>query len=339
MIAIAPLAVGTFVAAALGTALVRRYALARQVLDLPNARSSHTVPTPRGGGVAIVVAFTLAVLTLAALGRVPARTTIALVGGGLAVAIVGLIDDHRHVPAGRRLAAHFAAAFWVLWWLGGLPSLVLAGRSVDMGWLGDALAAVALVWLLNLYNFMDGIDGIAGVESVTVALGAAGLYFAFPEGGADPALPLALGVAAFGFLIWNLPPARIFMGDAGSGFLGLTLGTLALVGGAASPRWLFVWAILLGVFIVDATVTLVRRLLRGEPVHQAHRRHAYQRAARRAGRHGAVTGSVALINLLWLLPWATAARLGTVHGAVALVIAYLPLLSLALWLGAGDATE
>ncbi|MNQ74182.1 putative undecaprenyl-phosphate N-acetylglucosaminyl 1-phosphate transferase [compost metagenome] len=204
-----------------------------------------------------------------------------------------------------------------------------------MGWLGYALAAFYLVWLLNLYNFMDGIDGIASVEAICVCLGGALLYLLIGEGGAALA-PLSLAVAVAGFLFWNFPPARIFMGDAGSGFLGIALGVLSLQAAWVAPQLLWSWLILLGVFIVDATWTLFRRLLRGDKVYEAHRSHAYQYASRKFGKHLPVTLAVAMLNLGWLLPIALWVGVGGVDGVLGLLVAYLPLVWLAVRFKAGE---
>lgn len=322
------------------TAGLRRYALARSLVDIPNARSSHSVPTPRGGGVAIVVSFLLALPWLAVAGLASWHLVWALLGAGAGVALLGFLDDHGHVAARWRLLGHFTAAGWALFWLGGLPPVVALGHTLDLGWVGDVLAAVYLVWLLNLYNFMDGIDGIASVEAVCVCLGAAALYGLPGMAGGGQAvdlwLPLLLACAVAGFLAWNFPPARIFMGDAGSGFLGITLGILSLQAAWGAPQLLWSWVILLGVFVVDATFTLLRRLLRGDKVHQAHRSHAYQHAARRFGRHLPVTLTVAAINLGWLLPIALWVASGRLEGGVGLLLAYAPLLALAVILRAGQ---
>ncbi len=322
------------------TGALRRYALARSLVDIPNARSSHSVPTPRGGGVAIVASFLLALPWLAVAGLASRHLVWALLGAGAGVALLGFLDDHGHVAARWRLLGHFAAAGWVLCWLGGLPPVMALGHTLDLGWVGHGLAVVYLVWLLNLYNFMDGIDGIASVEAICVCLGAAALYALPGMAGGGPAvdlwLPLLLACAVAGFLAWNFPPARIFMGDAGSGFLGITLGILSLQAAWAAPQLLWSWLILLGVFVVDATVTLLRRLLRGDKVYQAHRSHAYQHAARRFGRHLPVTLTVAAINLGWLLPVALWVASGRVDGVVGWSVAYAPLLALAIKLRAGQ---
>lgn len=316
------------------TAVLRRYALSRSIIDVPNARSSHSIPTPRGGGVAIVVAFLAALPILGGIGLVPWSQLIAVGGAGALVAVVGFMDDHGHIAARWRLLGHFTAAIWALAWLGGLPQVVFFGMSLDLHWFGHILAAIYLVWMLNLYNFMDGIDGIASVEALCVCLGACLIYWL---NGTSPLAwgPLILAMAVLGFLYWNFPPARIFMGDAGSGFLGIALGVLSVQAAWESSSLLWVWLILLGVFIVDATFTLMRRLIRGDKVYEAHRSHAYQFASRLAGRHLPVTLAVTFINLVWLLPIAVSVGVFGLDGFTGLLLAYVPLILLAIKFHAG----
>jgi len=318
------------------TLVLRRYALARSLMDVPNERSSHSVPTPRGGGVAIVVAFAFALPVLASIGLIEQTAMIGILGGGLLVAAIGFADDHGHIAARWRLLGHFVAAGWVVFWINGLAPVPLFGVLVDLRLLGDLLAVIYLVWMLNLYNFMDGIDGLASAEAISVCLAACLVYGWC--GHADLMWSvLALAAAVAGFLCWNFPPARIFMGDAGSGFLGVVLGAMALQASWGNPALLWSWLILLGVFIVDATWTLVQRLLRGDKVYQAHRSHAYQHAARRTSSHLAVTSAVVLINVVWLLPWALLVGIGVVPGVLGCLIAYIPLAFIAWKFKAGIA--
>ncbi|MFJ9989501.1 glycosyltransferase family 4 protein [Pseudomonas putida] len=318
------------------TGWLRRYALARSIIDVPNARSSHSVPTPRGGGVAIVVSFLLMVPVMASQALLDWSVAWALLGAGSGIALLGFLDDHGHIAARWRLLGHFGASVWVLFCLGGLPPLEVLGYTLELGWFGDLLALFYLVWLLNLYNFMDGIDGLASIEAICVCLGGALLYILVGH----PVQMwgcVALAFSVAGFLIWNFPPARIFMGDAGSGFLGIALGILSLQAAWNHPALFGGWLILLGVFIIDATTTLVRRLLRGEKVYEAHRSHAYQFASRQFGRHLPVTLAVLLINLVWLLPLAVAVASGWLDAGIGLPIAYAPLVVLAFKFHAGQA--
>jgi len=324
----------TFAVSLALTAFLRRYALSRNLMDIPNARSSHSMPTPRGGGVAIVVTFLLALAMSGLAGYVPVNLCLALGGAGVMVAIVGFMDDHGHIAARWRLLAHFAAAAWLLYWLGGMPRLSLFGISIEPGVVGSTFGLLYLVWMLNLYNFMDGIDGIASVQAITVSLGGC-LLFVLTDHAAASWAPLLLALCVAGFLWWNFPPARIFMGDAGSGFLGVVLGGLSLYAASLDSQLFWSWVILMGVFVVDATYTLLRRLLRGDKVYEAHRSHAYQYASRHFGKHLPVTVGVLLINLCWLLPIAVASTLFDLGGA-GLLIAYAPLVALALKFHAGE---
>lgn len=317
------------------TSVLRRYAISKSLIDVPNARSSHEVPTPRGGGIAIVVAFVLSLGVLYATGLINSAVFIANAGAGSAIALIGFLDDHGHIAARWRLLGHFACAFWMLAWIGGLPPIEFFGSSVYLGWVGHVLAAFYLVWLLNLYNFMDGIDGIASIEAICTCLGACLIYWL---AGFDSLIwgPLLLAASVAGFLYWNFPPARIFMGDGGSGFLGIVLGGLSLQAAWTNVSLLWAWLILLGVFIVDASFTLFRRLLRGDKVYEAHRSHAYQFASRQYGSHLPVTISVGAINLFWLLPVAICVTRFGLDGAWGVVLAYVPLIMLAIKFRAGD---
>ena len=327
--------------AALLTGLLRRYALAASLLDMPNARSSHSMPTPRGGGLSIVIVFLLGLPVLLAMGVLSANTLWALVGAGAWVALVGFLDDHGHIPARWRLLAHFIGAAWGLYGLGGLPPLVfslptsLDVYSIDLGWAGQILGLFYLVWLLNLYNFMDGIDGLASIEAITVCLGGALLYLLGSETGGLWVTPVLLAMTVAGFLFWNFPPAKIFMGDAGSGFLGIVLGLFSIQATWIEPQFFWSWLILLGVFIVDATWTLARRFLDGEKVYEAHRSHAYQYASRYYNSHKLVSLAIGVINIFWLTPLALLVGFMKLNALLGLVSAYLPLIFLAVYFQAG----
>lgn len=326
------LLIGAFLASAWATGWFRRYALSRQLLDVPNVRSSHVVATPRGAGVAFAATTLLGLLFAASLGILDWTSVCGLVGGGLLVGGVGCVEDHREMARRWRLLAHVAAAAWVLYWMGG-TGLPLA-TVIHPAPLGYAIAVLYLAWLINLTNFMDGIDGIAAIEAITVCLGAVALSVAAVPGGGAWIGPALLASTTAGFLVWNWPPAKVFMGDAGSGFLGIALGALGLQAALLEPRLLWSWLILLAVFIVDATVTLARRILRGQRFYEAHRTHAYQHAAQR-WTHRPVTLAVAAINVCWLLPLAFLVASGSLGPAPGLIMAYSPLVILAMWLKAG----
>ena len=312
-----------------------RSGVAQKILDVPNPRSSHVVATPRGGGVAIVLTTLSALVILGSVGAANSALLTGILGGGALVALIGFADDRAHIAPRWRLLGHLIAALWVVAWLHGLPSLPVLGFSVDLGWMGYVLAAIYLVWILNLTNFMDGIDAIAGVEVISVCLGGAVLYLMAVPNSTQWIPPLVLASATLGFLVWNWPPAKIFMGDGGSGFLGLMLAALSLQAAWVEPRLFWSWVVLLGVFVVDATVTLFLRVSRGEKFYEAHRSHAYQHAAQKAGAHLPVVLAVGAINLCWLLPLAIFVALGRLDGVGGVVVAYTPLVVTAVLLRAG----
>jgi Fuc2NAc and GlcNAc transferase len=324
------------------TGLLRRYALATHLIDIPNARSSHNSPTPRGGGLSIVIVFLLGLPILSGMGVLAPEAMWAIFGAGAWVALVGFLDDHGHIPARWRLLAHFIGAAWGLYWLGGMPSSVLSFPSSGLGehtidpvWLAQILGMFYLVWMLNLYNFMDGIDGLASIEAITVCLGSALLYLSGSDSFGQWVAPVLLAMTVAGFLFWNFPPARIFMGDAGSGFLGMVLGLFSIQAAWIAPQFFWSWLILLGVFIVDATWTLFRRFLRGEKIYEAHRSHAYQYASRYYGSHKKVSLVIGAINVCWLTPLALWVGLAGLDALLGLVLAYLPLVALAIHFRAG----
>ena len=274
------------------TGKVRAGLLRRAILDIPNERSSHARPVPRGGGIAIVATVLPAWLVVIAAGAVP-PSTIIVVAGGAALAALSFLDDLSSRPAAQRFAVQIAA---VAAGIAALPH----GGWVFQGWLPPVLdrAAAGLCWLwfVNLYNFMDGIDGIAGTETACLGVGVA-LVPAAAQALAGPAvLALACAAAALGFLRWNWHPASIFMGDVGSVPLGYLLGFL-LLGLAAHGLWQP--ALILPLYyLTDATWTLLRRLIRREKVWQAHRKHFYQRAVQKGLRHDAVVRRILAADLV-----------------------------------------
>ena len=301
------------------TRLLVSWAPRLRFIDVPNARSSHVKPTPRGGGLAIVVSFCATLLLAAALGQVDWQDVAGLIVPALVIAVVGLLDDRYGVPPAWRLVLHLAVGAGFLFATGGVPSTGIQWLDSNPG-IGMAIATLAIAWSINFFNFMDGIDGIAGSEACFVAAGLA-LVAAVTGQGAVLVVATLLGTSILGFLVWNWPPARIFMGDVGSGFLGFVLaatGILALRSGAVG-----VWTVLIlpGVFLADATVTLVRRALSGQSLHEAHRSHAYQWLARRWGGHAQVTLATIGLNLFVALPaavlaWRNPAWAAPICGAV-----------------------
>ncbi len=322
---------------------VLRRAEALRLVQMPNHRSSHVHPTPNGGGLGIVVAGSLAGLGLVLFFGWGVGGLV--LGLAAVLAAVGLRDDMAHLPARVRFGVQVAVCVGLLVVLGDLPALALGGgvEYQVTGWLLFGLLLLAGVWWINLFNFMDGIDGIAGMQAIFMLLaGGAMAMWAAPEAVHSPVWMWMLCVAAatVGFLLLNWPPAKIFMGDVGSTWLAFMVFTLALLSVQAGWLSYAVWLVLAAVFVTDASVTLLTRMLRGERWYEAHRSHAYQRLSRRwqgnrkAG-HRSVTLLVVAVNGLWLAPWAWACVQWPAGSVAFVVVAYLPLVLAALWLGAG----
>ena len=317
------------------THLVRKTAIKRNKFDIPNERSSHQNPTPRGGGVAVVAAFVFGLLALLIRGDIASESFYAIVLPGILVAAIGYLDDLGRVTAARlRLIGHFVAAVIAVYILDGLPPMPVFAETLDIGLVGNIIAVLFLVWMLNLFNFMDGIDSITGVEALTSCL----ILTIFLINKSETELwqvPALMCAAVIGFLYFNWPPARIFLGDIGSGFIGFTIGTISLVIARSQP--LITWAviILLGVFIVDATVTLIRRLIDKQRISTAHRSHAFQHLANSAERHLKVSLSIAAVNIFWLTPIAWLVVDQRILPIIGVVTAYIPLLVLAIYFKAG----
>ncbi|MEJ5038290.1 glycosyltransferase family 4 protein [Acinetobacter johnsonii] len=318
------------------TGYMRAYALKKNIIDNPNERSSHSVPTPRGGGVAVVCSYLVALAVLMYSQQMTVHIGLTIMAAGFAIALLGFLDDHGHINSMLRLAIHFLVAIAVVISLGGFGSVNVFGE-VQLGFLANIIAVLFLVWLLNLYNFMDGINGIASVEAITVTVSMATLYYLLNISLHSDVLWL-LGACVFGFLLWNFPKAKIFMGDACSGFLGLVLGILALIALKENVALFCAWIICLGVFIVDATYTLIKRVFNGHKMYDAHRSHSYQILSRKWNSHTPVTLVVAAINILWLFPIAyLTASQSFVYPELAVLVAYLPLIWFAVQFKAGNA--
>ena len=330
----AMLVVVAFFLALLLTWVIRQYAR-QHLLDIPNQRSSHQQPTPRGGGLAIVLGF-FAALSLAVLTDTLQACVLQLFGASLMIAAIGFWDDHQALAARWRILVHIGAAAGALLIMPGLPALQIGAHSIEPGVIGWILALLFLVWMLNLFNFMDGIDGLAASEAVYIATALGGFMLVIEPPLALPAL--ALAAASLGFLFWNWPPAKIFMGDVGSGFLGFVLGLLILWYAHQHLQFLAAGLILSAVFITDASLTLLTRLFTGQRWYQAHCSHAYQQSARQYG-HLPVVLAVWAINLCWLLPLAALALWRPGYSALALLAAYAPLIYLARRFQAGNLPE
>jgi Fuc2NAc and GlcNAc transferase len=305
-------------------------------MDIPNERSSHITPTPRGGGIAFVAASLIGFLLLLLNDDLNGTELLALCCAGSIVAIAGHLDDRQKISGATvRLVLHAISAVILIVGVGIPSELAIFERTVNTGLVGSILGVVYLVWLLNLFNFMDGTDGIAASEAIFVVLAGAFLNFHVISDANHSVAAVVLAASTFGFILYNWSPAKIFMGDVGSGFLGIVIGGLSLIAANQDPELLWVWIILLAVFVSDATVTLIRRLLRKQKPHVAHRSHAYQHLAIRLNSHAKVALLVLAVNIVWLLPIAFFVADKQLAGTTGVIIAYVPLLVAALAFGAG----
>jgi Fuc2NAc and GlcNAc transferase len=312
---------GAAVALAAYLPLARRLAW----VDSPNHRSSHERATPGSGGVAVIAAL-LVTVAVALFLEAPATDASGaqlawLLAATTALCAMGAWDDRRPLPAGLRLATTLVLC-------AGLQVVLLAPVTA-VAWAFALALAVALAWFVNLYNFMDGIDGLAAAQCVLAAVGLAMLAgLADAPAGRFQLLALSIGGAYLAFLLFNWPPARLFMGDAGSLSAGLLLGWLGLWGwreGWVAPA---VWLLLMSPFVIDASWTLIARALRGARITEAHREHLYQRLARRWASHRRVTLALVLMHLVWLQPLALLISLYPGHSMTFLVLGLFPQLLL-----------
>lgn len=263
----------------LSTLLIKqviRYSEKHALISVPNERSSHSVPTPSGGGIVISGFLLLVFLLLAIFGLFPVDIGLLVCAGIFIVTVVGWIDDHHDLPSYVRFFFYSVAAASAIYEAGGVNSLSFGVITIRLpeilGWI---VAFLAIVWLTNLYNFMDGTDGLAAIQAICAStLGGLLLFVENQYGLAF--VCLIIMASSMGFLYWNFPPAKIFMGDVGSCVLGFIFAILALLSDAVSSVSVVIWCMLLSFFICDATFTLIQRIARGERWYTAHRDHAYQ---------------------------------------------------------------
>lgn len=321
------LAVTAAVASLALARLVIAFAWQQSILAMPNQRSSHNVPTPTLGGVAIAVpVFALAAFRL---GEDPLCW--AVLGGGGVLAALGLFDDLRDLSARIRFPIQCCAVAIVVWAAPVAVPLILAPISIDAVWLIVCFDFLLLLWMVNLYNFMDGIDGIAASQCILFCVGV--LWIGQPAEFVDQLLWVLLG-SSVGFLWFNRAPARLFMGDIGSGLLGLLVGIVSLTLDQRQQMPLIASLILLAGFWFDATYTLCVRIASGQSFTSAHRSHLYQKCAQRFG-HGRTTTMFTVFGVVWLMPLAWLVLDVPSGSLVWLTLAIVPLLFASVRMRAG----
>ncbi len=327
-----------FVTGALAVPLFNRVAVRHGIVARTSARTLHEGAVPRGGGSVFAAVFCLAALAWWLLGEMSTELLLTFAGGGAAAAAVGLVDDVRELRPGSKLALHLLLSAWmlaVLW--GPLYSGALSGLAPPAR--AAAVAGLLFVpaWMINLYNFIDGIDGLAVSGGVLCAAAAAAVLLL--TGGSRQLVFVAalLAASALSFLVWNLPPARVFMGDAGSIFLGYSFAALLLTTVAAGQITPWTWIAILAYYVADTTTTTLCRLVLVDRWYGVHRSHAYQNLARIHRSHAKVTVWVAAYQLGWAFPlafwsalqprWSVAAAALAVAPAVLWTLRFGPPLS------------
>jgi glycosyltransferase WbpL len=293
-----------FLLTAGGTSMYRSFAIHRGIVANPNFRSLHEKAIPRGGGLVFSAVCISGIAGLGLAGSVSRDLALALVGGGSVATLVGFVDDVRRLGPWVKFVTQGVLAGWVLLWVNWQPLLhlpqSLAPLDLALSWLG-------LVWLMNVYNFMDGIDAMAAVGAIFISTAAVLVLAMTNAGPSVVGIDLVCGLLAattLGFLLFNRPPASLFMGDSGSLFLGFAFGVLiakTVVGGQIS---LWTWLIIFGYFAADTTTTTIVRMFVTDKWYDEHRSHAYQNLARIWGSHLRVVVGVSLYQILWLLPLA-----------------------------------
>ncbi len=308
----------------------------RHLMQAPHLRGTHTQSIPRGVGLAVVI---VCLITLSAFGvehvYFQQNFAFALVLGGALIAFIGFLDDHQHVSPHIRLLVQALGVGLVLYQMGGFPEIYILNQVFYVGWIGHLFAFLGMIWLVNLYNFIDGIDGYVGMETVFISLNIALMVYVLDLFSLTWFM-LVLAVSMLAFLCWNWQPAKVFMGDVCSGFLGFLFASLMAYTARDYTVSLITWFILLAIPIIDASYTLVVRLLKGHSYGESHNCHAYHHAVVRYGSHQAVVFRGLAINLFWLAPFAWAAFIWPEYDVYLFAVAVAPIFYIVSKLGAGQ---
>lgn len=276
----------------LGVLVYRKLAIRAKIVDIPNERSSHTQPIPRGGGIAVAGVWFAAIGYMYFFGdTISSSLFLALLCGGI-LAIIGIIDDIWDISPRIRLFAQLLASGLALYFLGGLEKVELGFVTIENVWILTPISLIAIIWFINLFNFLDGIDGYLGSEVIYITL-VTGILF-------KNGYSLAIASVVLGFLFQNWPKAKIFMGDVGSTLLGFNIAVLALYFQNTNTCSIIIWVMLSSLFWFDATLTLLRRYRNKENLMVAHRKHAYQRIVQAGYSHQKTLIIAIIINIVIL---------------------------------------
>ena len=313
------------------TYCIYHLAVKNDLFDIPNQRSSHSTPTPKGGGISIIVLLIITTGTLFYFQMISREIMFSVITGLLIISIIGLIDDYKNLPIPIRLIGYTFGAMMALYFIGGVTSLfennynffkccdINISRFSDIG---PFFAILYMLWLTNLYNFMDGIDGFAAIQTICVSLFCSFLFY-FSGSYGLVVIMLCLASATFGFLYWNLSPAKIFMGDVGSCSIGFFFGLFSIYTAKEEIVSISIWLILLAPFVGDATFTLIKRMINKEKWYEAHNTHAFQKLFQLGLSHNQLTLGLLLTNLLFMWPLAIFVQINQNYDLYIVLLAYI----------------
>jgi Fuc2NAc and GlcNAc transferase len=330
-----------FVISFLLTFFVKEIVRKKGFLDKPNNRSAHKKPTPTLGGIAIVISFLLGICVMFYAAIIPNDLLIPLILGGGLLAIISLFDDIKPIAVKYRIALHIFVAVLTVYWLNFNLFFDWFDYHFGLGYLSAVLSVIIIIMAINTVNFMDGIDGLVSLEVIFIASTIA--FLLIQQNNMIEARYFMLLIAVmFGFLFWNFSPAKIFMGDVGSIFLGFLLAILMIITINNKTISMWTWLILLAVFWLDVVSVLIIRLLTKQKIFEAHKTHCYQKVTQfiemkknRTFAHRTTVILITLINFLWLFPLAIMSQYYENYGLWLLIISCLPLLFLAFRFKAG----
>lgn len=277
----------------LGILIYKHIAIKKNIIDIPNERSSHSIPTPRGAGIVVAFLWYLLLCYMYFIEKIINTSLFYSLLGGFFISLIGIVDDIWNISPKVRLFVQIFVAAWSLYFLGGLKVVDLGFYSIESIWILTPLAFVMVIWFINIFNFLDGIDGYLGTEGIII-FSFVGLFY-------SDSLSLSMVAILMGFLIHNWPKAKVFMGDVGSTLLGFTVAVYALYYQNTGRSSIIIWIMLSSLFWFDATLTLFRRLRNNEKIMVAHKKHAYQRIVQAGFSHQKTVLYGISINFLILL--------------------------------------
>jgi len=302
------LLVSVVLVSAFFTNLIRHLSIKYKFYDIPNDRSSHDARIPKGGGIPIIVIVFLSIAILLFLEKIDFYISISLLLGIIIISATSLIDDFKSLSVTFRAIAYTFGAALSFYLIDGLATITIGNNDFNLKYFSYPLCVLFIFWMTNLYNFMDGTDGFAAVQTICVSLFCGILAYISSEISYAIIL-LCIAASTIGFLFWNWSPAKIFMGDVGSCSLGFVFGLLSIHTEKNGLISISIWLILLAPFIVDTSLTLIKRIITGEKWYKAHNTHAYQRFYQSGFSHGQLAIALLKINLLIIWPCAYIANI------------------------------